>query len=144
MHKSACLSVWACISPLQPTHSQTERETAWGWLERWPGTTVVRVFTHVGIQTVQYLHISLQPELTVARDWAALAIEDCTQHALISSQYWDGILGYQFNKRLESYALCYSVFHSPFSWRILKKNILFSGFKNPYKKYSSLFMNNIW
>jgi hypothetical protein len=24
--------------------------------------------------------------------------------------------------------------HSPFYWRILKKNVLFSGFKNPYKK----------
>jgi hypothetical protein len=38
--------------------------------------------------------------------------------------------------------------HSPFSWRILKKTILFFGFKNPLKKfakqeYSSLFMNSI-
>ncbi len=39
--------------------------------------------------------------------------------------------------------------HSLFYWRILKKNILFSGFKNPYKKFhekkkiSSLFMNSI-
>jgi hypothetical protein len=24
--------------------------------------------------------------------------------------------------------------HSPFYWRILKKTILFSGLKNPYKK----------
>jgi hypothetical protein len=24
--------------------------------------------------------------------------------------------------------------HSPFYWRILKKNILYSGFKTPYKK----------
>jgi hypothetical protein len=39
--------------------------------------------------------------------------------------------------------------HSPFYWRIfLKKTILLSGFKNPYKKIhkhenSSLFMNSI-
>ncbi len=38
--------------------------------------------------------------------------------------------------------------HSPFNWRILKKPILLSGFKNPYKKSSkqensSLFQNII-
>ncbi len=39
--------------------------------------------------------------------------------------------------------------HSPFYWRILRKTILYSGFKNPYKKNprnkknSSLFMNSI-
>ena len=39
--------------------------------------------------------------------------------------------------------------HSPFYWRILKKTMLSSGFKNPYKKnsrnkkISSLFMNSI-
>ncbi len=38
--------------------------------------------------------------------------------------------------------------HSPFFWRILKKTILFSGFRKPYKKSakqdnSSLFMNRI-
>jgi hypothetical protein len=38
--------------------------------------------------------------------------------------------------------------HSPFYWRIFKKTILFSGFKNPYKKSakqenSSLFMKSI-
>ncbi len=37
---------------------------------------------------------------------------------------------------------------SPFYWRILQKTILYSGFINPYKKYtkqenSSLFMNSI-
>jgi hypothetical protein len=37
--------------------------------------------------------------------------------------------------------------YSPFYWRILKKTILFSGLKNPYKKSekqenSSLFMNS--
>ncbi len=45
---------------------------------------------------------------------------------------WDGILGHQFKKRLESFAPCYS--NSPFYWRILRKTILFSGFQNPYKK----------
>jgi hypothetical protein len=38
--------------------------------------------------------------------------------------------------------------HSPFYWRILKKTILFSGYKNPYKKCTKqenkgLFMNSI-
>jgi hypothetical protein len=38
--------------------------------------------------------------------------------------------------------------HSILYWRILKKTILFSGFKNPYKKsakqeYPILFMNSI-
>ncbi len=38
--------------------------------------------------------------------------------------------------------------HSLFYWRILEKTILFSGFKNPYKKIrkqenSSLFMNSV-
>ncbi len=28
--------------------------------------------------------------------------------------------------------------HSSFYWRILKKNILFCGFKNPYKKSAKL------
>jgi hypothetical protein len=40
----------------------------------------------------------------------------------------DGILGHQFNNRLESFASC------PFYWRILKKTILYSGFNNPFKK----------
>jgi hypothetical protein len=40
------------------------------------------------------------------------------------------------------------LFPVPFNWRILKKTVLFSGFKNPYKKSakqenSSLFMNSI-
>jgi hypothetical protein len=43
----------------------------------------------------------------------------------------DGILGHQFNKRLESFA--YDIY-SPFCWRILKKTILYSGFNNPYNK----------
>ncbi len=43
----------------------------------------------------------------------------------------DGILGHQFNKRLESFSPC---FHRPFYWRMLKKTKVFSGFKNPYKK----------
>jgi hypothetical protein len=38
--------------------------------------------------------------------------------------------------------------HSPFYWRILKNNVLFSGFKNPCKKAAkqenlSLFMKSI-
>ncbi len=37
---------------------------------------------------------------------------------------------------------------SPFSWRILQKTLLYSGFKNPYEKSakqenSSLFMNSL-
>jgi hypothetical protein len=35
------------------------------------------------------------------------------------------------NKRLESFAPCYS--QSILPWRILKKTILFCDFKNPYK-----------
>jgi hypothetical protein len=50
------------------------------------------------------------------------------------------------NKRLESFAPCYS--QSILPWRIFKKTILFCGLKNPYKKSakqenSSLFMNSI-
>jgi hypothetical protein len=45
--------------------------------------------------------------------------------------YRDGILGHQSNKRLA--ILLYAI-HSPFYRCILKKTILFSGFKNPYKK----------
>jgi hypothetical protein len=57
----------------------------------------------------------------------------------------DGILGHQINKRLES---LHSAIRSAFYWRILKKTILFSDLKNPYKKStkqenSSLFMNSI-
>jgi hypothetical protein len=38
--------------------------------------------------------------------------------------------------------------HSPLYWRFLKKTILYSGFNNPYKKFSkqenwSLFLNSI-
>jgi len=45
-------------------------------------------------------------------------------------------------------SLLHHAIYSPFYWRILKKAILFSGFKNPYKKStkqekSSLFMNSI-
>jgi hypothetical protein len=43
----------------------------------------------------------------------------------------DGILGHQFNKRLESLL---QVIHSPFYWRILQKNILFSGLKKSLHK----------
>jgi hypothetical protein len=42
----------------------------------------------------------------------------------------DGILGLQFNK---SSSFLLHAIHSPFYWRILKKTILFSGFKNSYK-----------
>jgi hypothetical protein len=47
----------------------------------------------------------------------------------------------------DSSLLLHSI-HSPFYWRILKKTILISGFKNHYKKSakqenSSLFMKNI-
>ncbi len=38
----------------------------------------------------------------------------------------------KFNKRLESFAPCYS--QSILPWRILKKTILFCDFKNLYKK----------
>jgi hypothetical protein len=40
-----------------------------------------------------------------------------------------GILGHQFDKRLESFAPSL-----PFYWRILKKTILFSGFEILSKK----------
>jgi hypothetical protein len=43
----------------------------------------------------------------------------------------DGILGHEFDKRLESFARCYS---QSFYWRILQKTILFCGFKTSYKK----------
>jgi hypothetical protein len=43
----------------------------------------------------------------------------------------DGILGHQFKK--DSSLLLHAI-HSPFYWKILKKTILFSGFKNHYKK----------
>ena len=39
---------------------------------------------------------------------------------------WDGILEHQFDQRLESFAPCYS--------QILKKTILYYGFKNPRNK----------
>jgi hypothetical protein len=55
------------------------------------------------------------------------------------------IFGYQFNKRLESFAPCYS---QSLQLADFKETILFSGFKNPYKKIretrnSHLFMNSI-
>jgi hypothetical protein len=46
-------------------------------------------------------------------------------------RYGFGILGHQFNKRLDSFALCYS---QSLLLADLKKIIFFSGFKNPYKK----------
>ncbi len=55
-------------------------------------------------------------------------------------------LDIQFNK--DSSHLLHAI-HSSFYWRILKKTILFSGFKNPYKKICktrrnlSLLMNSI-
>jgi hypothetical protein len=42
----------------------------------------------------------------------------------------DGILGHKFNKRLDSFAACYS---QSLLLADLKKIMLFSGFKNPYK-----------
>jgi hypothetical protein len=45
----------------------------------------------------------------------------------------DGILGHQLNKRLESFAPCYSQ-----SLAILKKTILFSGFKNNTYRYKKI------
>ncbi len=47
------------------------------------------------------------------------------------SNFWDGILGHQVNKSLESFARCYSQF---LLLAEFKKIILFSDFKNPYKK----------
>jgi hypothetical protein len=44
----------------------------------------------------------------------------------------EGILGHQFNKRLGR-LLLYAI-HNPFFWQILKKTVVFSGFKNPCKK----------
>jgi hypothetical protein len=41
-----------------------------------------------------------------------------------------GIRGHQFN---QDSSLLLNAIHSPFYWRILKKTLLFSGFKNPYK-----------
>jgi hypothetical protein len=43
----------------------------------------------------------------------------------------DGILGHQFNKRLESFASCYS---QSLLLADFKETILFSGFSNHYKK----------
>jgi hypothetical protein len=53
----------------------------------------------------------------------------------------------KFDKRVESFAPCYAQSLKLYL-RILKKTILFSGFKNPYQKSakqedSSLFMNSI-
>jgi hypothetical protein len=45
----------------------------------------------------------------------------------------DGILGHQFNKRFEYFDPGCSPSLLSY-WRILKKTILFSGYKNPYKK----------
>ncbi len=45
---------------------------------------------------------------------------------------WDGILGHKINKRFKS---LFHAIHSPFYWQILKKTIVYSGFKNPYKNY---------
>jgi len=56
------------------------------------------------------------------------------------SQSRDGILGHQFNKRVESFAPSYT---QSFYWRIWKKTILYFGFNNPYKnpQNSSPLMN---
>ncbi len=44
----------------------------------------------------------------------------------------DGILGHQFNKRLESFVPCCS---QPIPLDDFKENhVLYSGFNNPYKK----------
>jgi hypothetical protein len=43
----------------------------------------------------------------------------------------NGILGHQFNKKT---SLLFHAIHSPLYLQYLKKTILFSGFKNPYKK----------
>ncbi len=42
------------------------------------------------------------------------------------------ILGHQFDRRLESFAPCYSQ-SLKFCWRILTTTLFFSGFKNAYK-----------
>jgi hypothetical protein len=57
----------------------------------------------------------------------------------------DGILGHKFNKRLDSFAACYS---QSLLLADLKKTMLFSGFnkslqKSPKQENSSLFMNSI-
>ncbi len=48
-----------------------------------------------------------------------------------NSEHWDEILWHQLTK--DSSLLLHTI-HSPFFRRILKKSILFSGFKNQYKK----------
>jgi hypothetical protein len=55
----------------------------------------------------------------------------------------DGILGHQFNIRLESFSLCFSK-----SLLLADNKKLFFGFKNPYKKIreprkAKFFMNSI-
>jgi hypothetical protein len=52
---------------------------------------------------------------------------ECKMYIMYSKRYReriyrDGILGHQFNKRLESFAPCYS------------KSLLLADLKNPYKK----------
>jgi hypothetical protein len=64
---------------------------------------------------------------------------------LLRTQTLDGILEHQFNKRLESFVPCYS---QSLLLRILKKTILFSGFKPLTKKSAkqenwSLLMNSV-
>ncbi len=70
---------------------------------------------------------------------------ECLRSTLASISFsplaWDGILGNQFNEILESFAPSLLLAD-------LKKNILFSDFKNPYKKSakqetSSTFVNSI-
>jgi hypothetical protein len=58
---------------------------------------------------------------------------------------YDGILEHQFNKK--SRVFCSMLFTVRFYWRISKKTILFTGFKNLYKKStkqenSSQFLNS--
>ncbi len=66
-----------------------------------------------------------------------------SKHHLLQQRWnsWTSIL----KKRLESFL---HAIHYLFYWRILKKTILFFGFKNPYKKTAkqeiwSLFINGV-
>jgi hypothetical protein len=61
---------------------------------------------------------------------ASTMIYPLTDSSMSSDVPRDGILEHQFNKSLESFSPCYSQYLLQY-WRILKKTIFFSGFKNP-------------
>jgi hypothetical protein len=66
-------------------------------------------------------------KMTCPGGWQAFALTSCK--LCTEMEFLDIIL-------TKDWSLLLHAIHNPFNWRTSKKGILYSGFKNPYKKNS--------